>query len=207
MSKSLGNSLTIPAVLESYRGIDLRFYLVSAHYRSHVEFSFEALDEAAAAFRRIENFLDRAEAVLGERPEGAMLCAEFIEAMDDDLGTPAAIAAIHQVVTEGNKLLAGGASPALRGNLASVLAMLGVLGLDPGDPAWEGVGGSVDARLSAAVDALVAGLLEERAAARAEKDWGRADAIRDRIAAAGIVVEDTPDGPKWTLADGAGQGS
>jgi cysteinyl-tRNA synthetase len=207
MSKSLGNSLLIPEVLKRVRGIELRYYMVSAHYRSHVEFSFEALDEAAAAFRRIENFLDRAEAVLGERPEGAMLCAEFLEAMDDDLGTPAAIAAIHQVVTEGNKLLADGASPALRGNLASVLAMLDVLGLDPADPAWEPVGGSDDAKLSAVVDALVAGLLDERAAARAEEDWGRADAIRDRIAAAGIAVEDTPDGPKWTLADGSGEGS
>jgi cysteinyl-tRNA synthetase len=199
MSKSLGNSLLIPHVLERVRGIELRFYMVSAHYRSTVEFSFEALDEAAAAFRRIENYVERAEAVLGERPRGGIWCADFLEAMDDDLGTPAAIAAIHQVVTEGNKLLADGASAELRGNLASVLAMLDVLGLDPGDPAWQ-VRGSDDARLSVAVDALVAGLLEEREAARAEKDWARADAIRDRIAAAGIAVEDTPDGPKWSLA-------
>jgi cysteinyl-tRNA synthetase len=202
MSKSLGNSLLIPHVLERVRGIELRFYMVSAHYRSHVEFSFEALDEAASAFRRIENYLGRAEAVLGERPGGGMLCAEFIEAMDDDLGTPAAVAAIHQVVTEGNKLLAGGASPALRGNLASVLAMLDVLGLDPADPAWPSAGGPDDAKLSAAVDSLVAGLLADRAEARAAKDWTRADAIRDTIAAAGIDVEDTPDGPKWSLSAG-----
>jgi cysteinyl-tRNA synthetase len=203
MSKSLGNSMLIPAVLERVRGIELRYYMVSAHYRSHVEFSFEALDEAAKSFRRIESFVQRAEVVLGERPEPGMLCAEFIEAMDDDLGTPAAIAVIHGLVTEGNKLLAAGASPVLRGNLASVLAMLGVLGLDPADPAWGSQSPSDDGRLSAAVDALVAGLLEERAAARAEKDWARADAIRDRIAAAGIAVEDTPDGPQWTLAEGA----
>jgi cysteinyl-tRNA synthetase len=200
MSKSLGNSLLIPNVLERVRGIELRFYMVSAHYRSTVEFSFEALDEAATAFRRIENYVERAAGLVGERPRGGMLCAEFIEAMDDDLGTPAAIAVIHEVVTEGNKLLASGAGPALRGNLASVLAMLDVLGLDPGDPAWQSVGGSDDTRLSAAVDALVAGWLEEREAARAEKDWARADAIRDRIASAGIAVEDTPDGPKWSLA-------
>jgi cysteinyl-tRNA synthetase len=129
-----------------------------------------------------------------------MLCADFINALDDDLGTPAAIAAIHEVVTEGNKHLAGGDATALRGSLASVLAMLGVLGLDPHDPAWPSAGASDDARLTSAVDALVAGLLEERAAARAGQDWGRADAIRDRIAAAGIAVEDTPDGPKWSLA-------
>jgi cysteinyl-tRNA synthetase len=204
MSKSLGNSMLIPEVLKRVRGIELRYYMVSAHYRSHVEFSFEALDEAATSFRRIESFVDRAVGVLGERPEGGTLCAEFIEAMDDDLGTPAAIAVIHGVVTEGNKLIPAGSSPSLRGNLASVLAMLDVLGLDPADPNWGSMGASDDAKLSAAVDALVAGLLEERAVARAEKDWARADAIRDRIAAAGIAVEDTPDGPQWTLAEGAG---
>jgi cysteinyl-tRNA synthetase len=85
--------------------------------------------------------------------------------------------------------------------------MLRVLGLDPHDPSWGSLGGSDDAKLSAAVDALVAGLLEERAAARAAKDWARADAIRDRIAAAGIAVEDTSDGPKWTLADPSDGGS
>jgi cysteinyl-tRNA synthetase len=199
MSKSLGNSLLIPSVLERVRGIELRYYMVSAHYRSHVEFSFEALDDAAAAFRRIENYVGRAQALLGERPEGGMLCAEFIEAMDDDLGTPAAVAAIHQVVTEGNKLLPGGASPALRGNLGSVLAMLDVLGLDPADPAWPAAGSSEDTKLKAAVDSLVAGLLAERAEARAAQDWARADTIRETIAAAGIDVEDTPDGPKWSL--------
>ncbi|MGI8522039.1 MAG: DALR domain-containing protein, partial [Nocardioides sp.] len=201
MSKSLGNSLLIPSVLERVRGIELRFYMVSAHYRSHVEFSFEALDDAAVAFRRIENFLGRARAVLGEVPDGGMLCADFIAAMDDDLGTPAAVAAIHDVVREGNKLLADGPSPTLRGTAASVLAMLDVLGLNPADPAFAS-SGSGDARLTDAVDALVAGLLEERAEARAAQDWVRADAIRDRIKAAGIEVEDTPSGPVWTLAEG-----
>jgi cysteinyl-tRNA synthetase len=83
-----------------------------------------------------------------------------------------------------------------------VLAMLDVLGLDPADPAWPSAGHSDDARLSAAVDSLVAGLLADRTEARAAKDWARADAIRDTIAAAGIDVEDTPDGPKWTLSSG-----
>jgi cysteinyl-tRNA synthetase len=202
MSKSLGNSMLVPEVLKRVRGIELRYYMVSAHYRSHVEFSFEALDEAAKSFRRIESFLDRAENAVGEVPSDGMLCADFVAAMDDDLGTPAAIAAIHEVVTEGNKHLTAGNRTAIRGSLASVLAMLDVLGLDPHDPNWGSLGGSDDAKLSAAVDALVAGLLEERAAARAEKDWGRADAIRDRIAAAGISIEDTPDGPQWTLSEG-----
>ncbi|WP_134739835.1 cysteine--tRNA ligase [Nocardioides sp. 503] len=192
MSKSLGNSLTIPAVLESYRGIELRFYLLMAHYRSHVEFSFEALDEAAAGFRRIEGFLDRAPAgEQGDLPEA------FVTAMDDDLGTPAAVAVLYDTVREGNRLLATGDD--VSAQVADVLAMLDVLGLHPADPAWGGSGD--DARLtqlSGAVDALVAGLLEQRAQARADKDFARADAIRDQIKAAGIEIEDTPAGARWT---------
>ena len=197
MSKSLGNSLLIPEVLKRVRGIELRYYMVAAHYRSHVEFSFEALDDAAKGFRRIEDFLDRATAVLGEEPKSGMFCADFVAAMDDDLGTPAAVAAIHDVVREGNKLLPQGDSAALRGNVASVLAMLDALGLNPADEAWTTSGS--DETLTRVVDALVQGLLDERAAAREAKDWARADAIRDQIAAAGIEVEDTPTGPKWSV--------
>jgi cysteinyl-tRNA synthetase len=200
MSKSLGNSLLVPEVLKRVRGIELRYYMVSAHYRSTVEFSFEALDEAAKSFRRIEAFLERAEGFVGEWPDDGVMCADFVAALDDDLATPAAIAAIHEVVTEGNKQLTAGNPTAVRGSMASTLAMLRVLGLDPRDPRWPSAGSSDGARLSTAVDALVAGLLEEREAARAAKDWARADTIRDRIAAAGIAVEDTPDGPKWALA-------
>jgi cysteinyl-tRNA synthetase len=186
-------------VLKRVRGIELRYYMISAHYRSHVEFSFEALDEAAKSFRRIESFLDRA------RPhvQGWMahLPQSFRDAMDDDLGTPAAVAVIHDTVREGNRLLnEGQTGKPLVEAFAQIVLMLDVLGLRPSDPAWGAGGGPADAKLSGAVDALVTGLLSERAAARAEKDWARADAIRDRIAAAGIGVEDTPDGPKWTLA-------
>jgi cysteinyl-tRNA synthetase len=200
MSKSLGNSLLVPSVLERVRGIELRYYMVAAHYRSHVEFSFEALDEAARSFRRVEAFLDRARASSPVDPaETSDLPEAFVAAMDDDLGTPAATAVIHDHVREGNRLLAAGESADAVAR--SVRSMLDVLGLDPADPRWGTPGGTDDARLTAAVDLLVAGLLEERATARTEKDWARADAIRDRIAAAGIAVEDTPDGPKWTLAD------
>jgi len=192
MSKSLGNSLLIPAVLERVRGIELRYYIVAAHYRSHVEFSFEALEEAAAGFRRIENFLDRAGAgAPGEVPDA------FAAAMDDDLGTPAAVAVLHDAVREGNRLL--GAGEDASGPAGQVRAILDVLGLDPADPAWPSSGGG-DAALTAAVDVLVSGLLEQRAEARAAKDFASADAIRDRIKAAGIEIEDTPDGPKWSLS-------
>ncbi|MGZ4469370.1 MAG: cysteine--tRNA ligase [Nocardioidaceae bacterium] len=201
MSKSLGNSLVIPAVLEKHRAIDLRFYMVAAHYRSHVEFSFEALEEAAVGFQRIEHYLQRAADLVGPIGLGVR-CADFDAAMDDDLGTPAAVAAIYDVVREGNKLLAGGDSPALRGNAASVRAMLAVLGLDPYDPHWSAgaASSSSEERLLTAVGSLVAALLEQRAVARAAKDFATADAIRDQLKSAGIELEDTPQGPKWTLA-------
>jgi cysteinyl-tRNA synthetase len=195
MSKSLGNSLLIPSVLERVRGIELRYYMVAAHYRSHVEFSFEALDEAAKAFRRIEDFLDRAAPVVGTW--FAALPDAFVAAMDDDLGTPAAVAVIHDSVREGNRLLADGASDVLSQRFGEVIAMLDVLGLNPADPAWATRGS--DDRLTEVVDALVKGLLEERTAAREAKDWARADAIRDRIKEAGVEVEDTPTGPKWSV--------
>jgi cysteinyl-tRNA synthetase len=199
MSKSLGNSLLVPSVLQRVRGIELRYYMVSAHYRSTVEFSFDALEDAATSFRRVESFLQRAVDALGALPDPGTACADFVVALDDDLGTPAAVAAIHETVHEGNRLLAAGDVATLRGCVSSVRAMLDVLGVDPYDEAWEEVGGRGDERLSAVVDALVRGLLAERAEARAAKDWARADGIRDRLAAAGIEIEDTPDGPKWSV--------
>jgi cysteinyl-tRNA synthetase len=115
--------------------------------------------------------------------------------MDDDLGTPAAVAVLFDVVREGNR--ADDPTP----QAAQVLAMLDVLGLNPADPAWGGTTGAAsDDKLKAAVDALVVGLLDERTAAREAKDWARADAIRDQIKQAGIEVEDTPAGPKWTVS-------
>jgi cysteinyl-tRNA synthetase len=198
MSKSLGNSLTIPAVLERTRAIDLRFYIVAAHYRSHVEFSFDALDEAAVGFQRIEHFLTRAAEQLGSVELGQVPDA-FAAAMDDDLGAPAAVAVIHAAVREGNKLLGSGDAEPLRRTAEQVRAMLAVMGLDPFDPHWAGHGSSDEGRLHDAVDALVATLLDQRQAARAAKDFATADAIRDQIKAAGIEVEDTPSGPSWSL--------
>ncbi|MDN5745799.1 MAG: cysteine--tRNA ligase [Nocardioidaceae bacterium] len=213
MSKSLGNTLSIPAILERYRGAELRFYIVAAHYRSHVEFSFEALDEAAAGYRRIESFLQRVVGSSGSGHDGSderdelggsgtsvgQFPEAFVAAMDEDLGTPAAVAVLYEAVREGNRLLAAGGDAAAQA--AQVAAMLDVLGLHPDDPAWAGSGSSdQEERLRAAVDTLVAGLLEERADAREGKDWARADALRDRIKAAGIEITDTADGPTWTVS-------
>ena len=213
MSKSLGNSLLVPVVLERVRAIELRFYMVAAHYRSHVEFSYEALEEAAQGFRRIEGFLDRASAA-GVDPSPVVAAVEtttdldkldrrFVTAMNDDLGTPAAVAAVYDVVREGNKLLSAGPSQALAEAVSAVRAMLDILGLDPADPAWGSGSAATTEKLTKAVGQLVAGLLEQRAEARAAKDFAAADAIRDRIQAAGIEIEDTPAGPKWSLDSGS----
>ena len=128
----------------------------------------------------------------GELPEA------FVAAMDDDLGTPAAVAVLYDAVREGNRLLAGRRGRRARPP-ARCAAMLDVLGLDPADPAWPSRRGADDQSCTDAVDVLVAGLLEQRAEARAAKDFATADAIRDRIKAAGIEIEDTPDGPKWSI--------
>jgi cysteinyl-tRNA synthetase len=198
MSKSLGNSLLVPSVLERVRPIELRFYMVAAHYRSNVEFSFEALEEAAVGFRRLEAFLERA----GNPTASDELRAGFVDAMDDDLGTPAAVAVIYDAVRDGNTLLADGDATGAAGIAADVRAMLDVLGLDPADPAWGSTASGQTDKLTAAVDVLVAGLLDQRQAARAAKDFAAADAIRDRIKSAGIEIEDTPHGPKWSLEAG-----
>ncbi|MFE7224240.1 cysteine--tRNA ligase [Nocardioides sp. NPDC057577] len=214
MSKSLGNSLVIPEVLKKVRGIELRYYLVAAHYRSHVEFSFAALDEAALAFQRIEGFLERVEAGLqlndllkiksvdvdteDDDLTAAAAWDAFASAMDDDLGTPAAVAVIHNTVRRANRFLGDLQSERAKELAGEVRRMLDVLGLDPADPAWGPTSGD-DEKLTGALDVLVRGVLDERAEARAAKDWARADAMRDRLKDAGIEIEDTPEGPKWSV--------
>jgi cysteinyl-tRNA synthetase len=198
MSKSLGNSLLVTEVVKRVRPVELRFYLGAAHYRSMVEFSEEALQEAGAAYRRIEGFVHRAGERLRNPPVDAALPEAFVAAMDDDLAVPQALAVLYEAVRAGNKLLAEGADPGeLRAAWAAVIAMTDVLGISPLDPRWAGdreAGG-----LRGVVDALVAVALEQRQGARARKDYAAADAIRDRLAAAGVLVEDTPNGPRWSL--------
>jgi cysteinyl-tRNA synthetase len=200
MSKSLGNTALVDEVVKRVRPVELRYYLVASHYRSIVEYSDEALTESAAAYQRIENFVLRADRLMGGSSVGEVTCTEFAEAMDDDLAVPAALAALQGVLREGNKLLADGPSEAVAGALRSVRSMLDVLGLDPLSEHWAGAGGDGD--LHTVVDRLVAVTLAERTEARARKDYATSDRIRDALSEAGIAVEDTPSGPTWSLTEG-----
>ncbi len=198
MSKSLGNTLSIEALLRRVRGAELRYYLVAPHYRSTIEYSDVALDEAVVAYRRVESFVQRVRERVGS-PEPGAVPPGFAAALDDDLGTPGAVAVLHGAVRDGNTALdAGDRSGALE-QAGAVRAMTGVLGLDPLDPHWA-VAGPDDAATTA-LDALVGDLLVQRQEARARRDFAAADGIRSRLTAAGVSVEDSPDGPTWTLKD------
>ncbi|MDV2419233.1 cysteine--tRNA ligase [Corynebacterium tuberculostearicum] len=191
MSKSLGNVLSIPNMLELVRPVELRYYLGSAHYRSVLEYSEAALTEAAAGYRRIEDFLGHFDGLeLGEWTQ----C--FEDAMNDDIGVPKALAEIHTTVRAGNKALAAGDEAEARTLAGQVRAMAHVLGFDPLE--WED--GAQASGADVALDALVQAELERRTQARVDKDFATADAVRDRLAAAGITITDTPDGPTWSLA-------
>ena len=204
MSKSLGNSTLVEDVLQTVRPQVLRYALGAAHYRSQLEWSPQAVADAEAAYGRIETFVRNATAVTqGVEPaDGAASWDDFAAALDDDLGVPQALAAVHAGVRAGNALLASGELPALAGTLAVVRRMLRVLALDPVDQ-WPSGGAG---ELAPVVDALVAIAVEARADARARKDWVQADAVRDRLNASGIVLEDTMvdgvPGVRWRLSDG-----
>lgn len=196
MSKSLGNVLSIPNVLKSVRAVELRFYLGSAHYRSMLEYSDKALHDAAQSYRRIEAFVQRVAERGGDIPMGKWTDG-FAAALDDDLGVPKALAEIHNGVHEGNRALDAGVLDTAREHAGQVRTMLDVLGVDPLDPHWHGTADHSDA--DAALDVLVGAELERRQQARAAKDWATADAVRDRLQAAGIEVTDTPNGAEWSL--------
>jgi len=206
MSKSLGNSLLVTAVLRRVRAPELRYYLVQAHYRSLLEYSEDALEEAAAAYQRIERFVLRASEVLmgATDDDGAPgLPVSFRSAMDDDLAVPAALAAVHASIRDGNQALAAADKPGVRASLVQARAMLDVLGLDPLAPPWADAAGSAGPgagdRLRDVLGSLVRLTLQQRDAARARRDYATADAIRDGLDEIGIGVEDTPEGPRWEL--------
>ncbi len=203
MSKSLGNTADVAGAVATYGGRAVRLYLAGPHYRSMIELSPDALEEAEAQLARIDSFLFRAKEKLGdgefEGTPGSVHRHAFRTAMDDDLATPAALAALFGRVREGNQALASGDRAALGSAWGDVLWMLEVFGLNPWAPEWSDAGASASDDLTGVVDSLVRTLLAERDAARAAKEWGRADAIRDSLASAGLKVTDTHDGARWSL--------
>jgi len=195
MSKSLGNSLQVNEILKSVRGIELRWYLGSAHYRSMLEYSPAALEESAINFRRIESFLKRAAEIIGEKPS-LKLSKEFIDAMNDDLAVPAALASISENLRLGNQAVTDNDKKAIAKNANEIRGALDILGCDPFDPAFAQSGG---ADLTAALDGVIKIALAERASARERKDFAASDAIRDGLADLGITIEDTAQGPRWSI--------
>jgi cysteinyl-tRNA synthetase len=203
MSKTAGNALAAADALQRVRPQELRYYLGQFHYRSSMGYSSEALEDAAAAYQRIERFVTRAQHTLGPAVPSPEVLApglpiSFAAALDDDLSVPSALAALHATVRDGNYALSKGDQENAATCLAQARAMLAVLGLDPLTPAWQA--GDTSGRLREVVDALVALALRERDAARARGDYASADSIRDTLEASGVVVEDTLGGTRWELA-------
>jgi cysteinyl-tRNA synthetase len=188
--------LSVPAVLSRVRPAELRYYLGSAHYRSMLEFSEIALQDAVKAYTGIEDFLNRVRNRVGTVVPGEWT-PRFGAALDDDLAVPIALAEVHSARADGNRALDAGDHNAAMTQATSIRAMMGILGCDPLDERWES-GDETSAAL-AAVDVLVQFALASRQDARAERNWAQADLIRDRLNEAGIDVTDTADGPQWSL--------
>ena len=199
MSKSRGAATGVDEVLARTRPQVLRYALGAGHYRSPLEWAASTLTEAEAAYGRVETFVRNATDAVGDSVADEALAKagweEFAAALDDDLAVPQALAVVHAGVRAGNALLAAKDLPALAAQLAVVRRMLRVLALDPVSQ-WPASSGG---ELRPVVDALVALAVEARADARARKDWAQADALRDRLSAAGVVLEDTSDGVRWRV--------
>jgi cysteinyl-tRNA synthetase len=197
MSKSLGNSLQVHELLKTVRGIELRWYLGSAHYRSMLEFSHEALAESATAFRRIEGFLTRSVEILGTEPT-PVISAAFADAMNDDLAVPTALASISEALRAGNSAITAGDQAVIASSANEIRGALEVLGCDPFDPTFATAGAGED--MSLALDGVIQLALAQRTAARERKDFAASDSIRDGLAALGITIEDTAQGPRWSIS-------
>ena len=197
MSKSLGNSLQVHELLKTVRGIELRWYLGSAHYRSMLEFSHEALAESATAFRRIEGFLTRSVEILGTHPT-PVISQVFRDALNDDLAVPTALASISEALKSGNSAITAGDKAVIASSANEIRGALDVLGCDPFDPAFAQSATGSD--MTTALDGVIQLALAQRTAARERRDFAASDAIRDGLAALGITIEDTAQGPRWSIS-------
>lgn len=191
MSKSIGNTISPAQMLEMARPLVVRYYLGSAHYRSVLDYRPSSLQEAATAIERVEAFLAATQDVL--KP-GREVPQAFAEAMDDDVNIPRALAVLHEQTRAGNAALAAGEDASEAAN--AVMAMTEVLGLAQlMSFNAEGTSGAEHE----ALDALIQAVLAERADARAQKDWAKADAMRDLLASAGVQVKDGANGSSWSV--------
>jgi cysteinyl-tRNA synthetase len=206
MGKSLGNAINIKDLLRRYDPMTIRFFILSSHYRSPTDFSEEALDAAARGLERLFGAVglvrERQRDAQGDEADPQWLArldeyrARFVEVMDDDFGTPQAIATLFDLGREVNTLLNSG-EPVSQATLAAIDGLYQVLGGDvlgiiPQDLAQQ-AGGEL-------VDDLLRLLITLRQEAREARDWAKADAIRDRLAAMGIALEDGPEGTRWRLS-------
>ena len=191
MSKSIGNTISPAQMLEMARPLVVRYYLGSAHYRSVLDYRPSSLQEAATAIERVEAFLAATQDLL--KP-GREVPQAFAEAMDDDVNIPRALAVLHEQTRAGNAALATGEDASEAAN--AVMAMAEVLGLAQlMSFNTEGTSGAEHE----ALDALIQAVLAERAEARAQKDWAKADAMRDLLASAGVQVKDGANGSSWSV--------
>ena len=201
MSKSLGNTLQVAEILKRVRGIELRWYLGSAHYRSMLEYSEAALDESATAFRRIEAFVHRSVEIIGALPT-PVISSVFADAMNDDLAVPTALASISESLRTGNTAITDGNKALIAQSANEIRGALEVLGCDPFDAAFAQSGGE---DLTGALDGVIQLALTQRAAARERKDFAASDQIRDGLSALGITIEDTAQGPRWSISRSEGE--
>ena len=194
MSKSIGNTISPVQMLQQARPLVVRYYLGSAHYRSVLDYRPTSLEEARVAIERVEAFLAATLELMVPNPQDRRVPQDFADALDDDMNIPRALAVLHEQTRAGNAALAAGADAAEYANavwaMANVLGLISLMNLD---------GSGASGAEHQALDALIHTILEQRASARAEKDWATADRMRDVLAAAGITVKDGAQGSTWSL--------
>ena len=194
MSKSIGNTISPVQMLQQARPLVVRYYLGSAHYRSVLDYRPTSLEEARVAIERVEAFLAATSELMAPNPQERRVPQEFADALDDDMNIPRALAVLHEQTRAGNAALAAGADASECANavwaMANVLGLISLMNLD---------GSGASGAEHQALDALIHTILEQRASARAEKDWATADRMRDVLAAAGITVKDGAQGSTWSL--------
>ncbi len=194
MSKSLGNLFTVRDVADQYGYEPIRYLMISSHYRSPINYSVDIIEQCKASLDRLYTCRDNLDFLLGSAADGELDAdfaakaeahrQKFIEAMDDDLNTADALSAVFTLVRDINTAANGASKQTLEAAAKLFDELTGVLGL-------------VYNRKSDDLDAEIEDLIAQRAAARKEKNWAKADEIRDKIKAMGIVLEDTPQGVKW----------